>query len=125
MDKHTVAIDETFENGVAVLTPHGPIVSKLILVPFRERVLRLAKRGVTRIVIDLSDERWIGAALLGELVREQDTLRNAGGDLCLAGVSDKIRQILNITALSSRFPTFGTVARAIACIGSTPATRAA
>lgn len=125
MDKHTVAIDEMVQNGVAVLTPHGPIVNKLSLVPFRERMIQLAKCGITRIVLDLSQEKWIGAALLGELVREQDILRNAGGNLCLAGVSDKIRRILNVTALSDRFPTFKTVARAIACIGSNPATRAA
>ena len=118
-------VSENAREGVAVLTPHGPIVGKPDLEPFHSRVARLAKRGPISVVIDLSRQKWVGATMLGDLVRAQNMLQSAGGDLCLAAASGKTAGILNLTALGDRFATFRTVARAIASFNRNPEIRAA
>ncbi len=87
--ENTNLVSENAREGVAVLTPHGPIVSKPDLEPFHSHLARLAKRGPISVVIDLSRQKWVGAAMLGELVRAQNMLQSTGGDLRLAAASGK------------------------------------
>ena len=121
----TVSVDESVREGVVVLALRGAGISRPDLVAFQQRVVRLAERGVTRVVLDLSRETWLGAALLGEIVSIQRTLRSSGGDLRLASVSSKMVRILKATALDGEFPTFGSVTRAIGSFRGEPAAHAA
>jgi len=105
----TVGVDESVSEGVVVLALRGAGVSRPDLVAFRQRAADLLARGVTRVVLDLSRETWLGAACLGEIVRIQRTLRSAGGDLRLASVPRKMVRILKATALDRQLPTFGSV----------------
>jgi anti-sigma B factor antagonist len=51
------------------------------------------------VVIDLSRLNRVGAALLGELIRGLTTVRNAGGELKLSGVSGRVDKTLRTTRL--------------------------
>ena len=93
---------EASEREVAILTAPSAQAGRLGLAPFHDRLERLVARGTTRIVVDLSKARWIGAATLGELIQWQVRVRQAGGDLRLAGPSGKIDRALEATALSNK-----------------------
>ena len=52
--------------------------------------------------------------MLGVLVASLSTVRNAGGDLRLAGTRDRIRSLFVVTQLAEIFHTADTVNRAVA-----------
>ncbi len=57
------------------------------------------------VVVDLSKANRVGAAMLGELIRGLTSIRDAGGDLKLSGVSGRLERILRTTRLSGIFKT--------------------
>ena len=121
----TGTMNEEIRNNVAILTVDDIPMCRADLAPLRDRVTWLAKRGVTRVVLDLSRLKWFGAAMLGELVSNQQLLQSAGGDLRLACASDRIGKILSVTRLADRFRTFKTADHAVASFGEKTAIQAA
>ena len=69
--------------------------------------------GVKKFVIDLGDVEWMNSSGLGLLIGGLTTIRNAGGSLYLARVTEKIESLLVITKLSSVFDSAGTVEEAL------------
>ncbi len=121
----TATVNEEIRNDVAILTVDHIPMCRADLAPLHNRVAWLARRGVTRIVLDLSSLKWFGATMLGELVSNQQELQSAGGDLRLACPSGRIGKILSVTQLSDRFRTFQTADRAVASFGKQAAIQAA
>ena len=108
-------IDEKRVGDVAVLTvldkalTTGPEVALL-----QARVKGLMAAGVRKVVVDLSGVKWCGSAALGALIAGLTALRNAGGDLRLAGVTERISNVLKATGLAGIFQVLDTVDRAVA-----------
>ena len=102
MKAEQMILDETICDDVAVLKLHGMLANRPNMNAFYQRLTQLEQAGHTRVVVDFSGVKGCGAALLGWLISGQQSLRKAGGDLCLSGVSERMRRILKLTRLAER-----------------------
>ena len=85
----------------------GPDGSKL------HDTLHELKEGVkTNVVVDLSKMKFMNSSGLGMLISAMTTMRNAGGDLRLAKVADRIQSLLVITKLITVFKHYESVEEA-------------
>ena len=107
-------IDESIQGSVGVLTIHGALMSGPEVSSFHDHVRRLILDGIPNVVVDFSNVKWFGSAMLGVLTASLSTTRNANGDLRLTGVTKKIESILMVTQLASIFKIIETVDRAVA-----------
>jgi len=56
-------------------------------------------QGVKKIVVDLSGVTWMNSMGVGALMRCLTTARNHEGNMCLIGLTDKVRSIFVMTQL--------------------------
>lgn len=90
------------QDGIAVITVGGELV-----VDNRERLKstvaeRLAA-GDRRFVLDFRDTGYIDSSGLGVLVSLAREVREAGGELRLAGLDDDLRTVFELTRLDTLF----------------------
>lgn len=79
------------------------------------QILRgILDRGGCRIVLDLDQVRFIDSAGLGELVAWKKRTLQLGGDVRLLRPRGRVREILELTALTRVFQTFEAEAEAVA-----------
>jgi anti-sigma B factor antagonist len=102
------------QNGVTVLAPKGKIMGGPDSTELHEKLRDLIKGNAKKVTIDLSDVDWMNSTGLGILISGLTTMRNAGGELKLARVTDKIQSLLVITKLVTVFETHDTVEEAVA-----------
>ena len=106
-------IQKVVREDVAVLAVSGVPISRPDVASLHIHIGSLVEAGIIRVVVDCSGVKWFGAAMLGALVSGREALRNAGGDLRLAGVSGRARGIMATTNLDGIFPALDTVDRAV------------
>ena len=70
---------------------------------FHDALNNFLESGKRNIIIDMSDVKFVNSSGLGNIVRGFSTVKDAGGSLKLAGVTDKITGLLSITKLNSVF----------------------
>ncbi len=102
------------QNGVTVLAPKGKIMGGPDSTELHEKLRDLIKGNAKKVTIDLSDVDWMNSTGLGILISGLTTMRNAGGELKLARVTDKIQSLLVITKLVTVFETHDSVEEAVA-----------
>lgn len=85
----------------------GPDGSKL-----HDTLHELKEGGKTNVVVDLSKVKFMNSSGLGMLISAMTTMRNAGGDLRLAKVADRIQSLLVITKLITVFKHYESVEEA-------------
>jgi anti-sigma B factor antagonist len=73
----------------------------------------LRERDEKWIVIDLSQVMTMNSSGLGALISGLNTMRQAGGDLKLSGVTEKVEKLFVITKLHSVFERFASVQEAV------------
>ena len=103
-------VDERYNSVVITLKGNvmgGPDGSKL-----HDTLHELQESGKTNVVVDLSKVKFMNSSGLGMLISAMTTMRNAGGDLRLAKVADRIQSLLVITKLITVFKHFETVEEA-------------
>ena len=93
--------------GIAVLEVSG----KLIGGPdsserFRDYFKKLVADGERKAVVDLRGATWATSQGIGMLIGAYTSMKNAGGELVLASVGDRIKDILNVTRLINIFELF-------------------
>ncbi len=86
----------------------GPDGAKL-----HDTLKELKEQDKKNVVVDLSKTKFMNSSGLGMLISALTTLRNAGGDLRLANVADKIQSLLVITKLITVFKHFDSVEEAV------------
>jgi anti-sigma B factor antagonist len=72
----------------------------------RQAVADLIDEGYFRIVINLSDVKYVDSSGLGTLVGALRRTTERNGDLVLSGASSHLRKVLNITGLDKILATF-------------------
>ena len=107
-------IIEHIENDVIVLELSGKIMGGPDAVALNDKLHELIEAGKTRVVADLDKVNWMNSTGLGILIGALTTIRNAGGDLKLAAVTDRIQSLLKITKLLTVFNTYDSTEDAIA-----------
>jgi anti-sigma B factor antagonist len=105
---------EKEQAGVVVLMPKGKIMGGPDAGAVKERLHELIDEGKKKVVVDLSGVSWMNSSGLGILIGGLTTMRNADGDLKLAGTTDKVQNLLMVTKLITIFESYDTVEEAVA-----------
>ena len=83
----------------AVVTVDGKFLGSVHGPDLVESVDGLTEQGRTQVVVDLSDATLMDSTGIGVLIGQAERLREAGGDLRLAGVRKKLRNLFVMTRL--------------------------
>lgn len=116
-------VDERYSAVVIALKGNvmgGPDGAKL-----HETLHELKENGKNNVVVDLSKVKFMNSSGLGMLIGGLTTMRNAGGDLRLANVADRIQSLLVITKLITVFKHYESVDKAVTSYETEPPVAAA
>ena len=102
---------------VTVIAPEGTIDSRTAP-QFEKPALEALAKGERRIVVDFSKIDFTSSAGLRVLLMLGKRLSPVGGTLVLCGLNEGVRKVLEVSGLSSAFPTVATRAEAIERGGS-------
>lgn len=100
-------------NGIVILELSGKIMGGPDATLLNEKLHELIDAGKPQIVADLRNVDWMNSSGLGILIGGLTTMRNNGGDLKLANITDRIQSLLMITKLLTVFESFETVEEAV------------
>jgi anti-sigma B factor antagonist len=107
-------ISERVVNGVVVLELSGKIMGGPDATLLNDKLHVLIENGQTKVIADLEKVNWMNSSGLGILIGALTTMRNSGGDLKLANITDRIQSLLMITKLLTVFESFDTIEKAVA-----------
>lgn len=105
--------DSSGADGVTVIALDGNVLGGPDATALNDTLHTLVEKGRKKILLDLSGVQTMNSSGLGMLLNALTTVRNAGGDLKLAGASKKIESLLVITKLSTVFELHPTVKKAM------------
>jgi anti-sigma B factor antagonist len=88
---------------VMILDVHGRIILGDEIHTLRDAVRNLIAEDKKKIILNLADVDYLDSSGLGELVSCFTTVRNAGGELKLLKLSQKVHDILFVTKLYTVF----------------------
>ena len=100
-------------DGIKVIDLKGKVVRGESEELLRDRILELAERGHTRLIINLGGVPYVDSSGLGELVRCFTSMRRTGGRVGLTQLNRRLVDIFRITKLSDIFETYETDADAV------------
>jgi anti-sigma B factor antagonist len=100
-------------NGVAVVMPVGTMDINTAS-EFKQHIAETIESGYRWLVIDLSAITFLDSTGLGALITGLKRAQAMGGDLRLAQVPQKVRMVMELTALQSYLPRYASVADALA-----------
>jgi len=106
-------ISEQRQGDVAVIALKGKLMGGPETQAVHEKVKELAEGKVLKVVIDLSKVKWMNSSGLGAVMGSLTTMKNSGGELKLANVTDKVKSLFIITKLITLFETHDSVAAAV------------
>jgi anti-sigma B factor antagonist len=107
-------IKEKMHGDVAVVALKGNLMGEPDTTDVREKIYGLLQDDVKKVVLDLGKVKWINSSGLGSLIAAMTSVKNKGGDLRLANVTEKVESVFMITQLIKVFKTYETVDRAVA-----------
>ena len=96
-------IDTREVSQVTILDIRGRIVLGDEIHLLRDAVRKLAAEGKKKIILNLAQVDYIDSSGVGELVGAFTTVRNAGGELKLLNLSQKVHDVLYVTKLYTVF----------------------
>lgn len=88
---------------VTILDVQGRIVLGDEIGDLRDAVHKLIAEGKKKIILNLAEVDYIDSSGVGELVGCYTTVRNAGGELKLLRLSQKVKDVLYVTKLYTVF----------------------
>ena len=80
-----------------------------------EALRLLVEKGDKKILLNMANVSHIDSSGLGELVSGYTTLRNAGGELKLFNLSDRVHELMTMTKLLTVFDVYENESEAIQC----------
>lgn len=95
--------------NAAVISFKGKLMGGPEAQDFHNTVSSFLAEGKKNIIVEMSDVKFVNSSGIGNIVRAFSTVKDAGGELKLAGVTDKIEGLLSITKLNSVFSQYPTV----------------
>jgi anti-sigma B factor antagonist len=99
---------------VVILEPKGKIMGGPDATLLHDQLHDFIDQNKKKVVIDLAKVDWMNSTGLGILISSLTTMRNNGGELKLANVTEKIQSLLTITRLITVFECFDTLDAAVA-----------
>lgn len=107
-------IKEKMEGDVAVVALKGNLMGEPDTTEVRDKIYSLLQDDVKKVVLDLGKVKWINSSGLGSLIAAMTSVKNKGGDMRLANITEKVESVFMITQLIKVFKTYETVDRAVA-----------
>ena len=104
---------ESESAGVVILELSGKIMGGPDATLLNDKLHELIEAGKIKIIANLKGVNWMNSSGLGILIGGLTTMRNSGGDLKLANITDRIQSLLMITKLLTVFESFDTIDQAI------------
>lgn len=101
-------------DGVTVLDLGGRITLGEGSVQLRESIRDLIGKGQKKILLNLGDVSYIDSSGLGELVSAFTTAKNQGASLKLLNLTNKVKDVLQLTKLYTVFDIYDAEVTAIA-----------
>jgi len=101
------------QDSVVILEPKGKIMGGPDATALREVVHEVINEGKKQVVVDLAQVDWMNSTGLGILISCLTTMKNGGGQLRLANVTDKIKSLLTITKLVTVFDSYDSTDEAV------------
>jgi anti-sigma B factor antagonist len=100
--------------GATVIALSGNVMGGPDATVLNQQVHQLIEGGTKKVVIDLTEVQFVNSSGLGMLIGSLTTMRNAGGELKIAGASKKVETLIQVTKLNNVFDMYKTVNAAIA-----------
>lgn len=110
-------LKERRREGVVILEAKGRILGGADTEQLEKAVKGLIETGARRVLLDLADVSLVNSSGLGSIITCHTAMKDAGGDLKLLRVSNKIESLLIITKLITVFDSFNDETEAIAAFG--------
>lgn len=98
--------------NAAVFSFKGKLMGGPEAQEFHDELAKVLSSGKKNVIVDMSDVKFVNSSGLGNIVRAFSTVKDAGGLMKLAGVTDKIDGLLSITKLNSVFEQYPSVEEA-------------
>lgn len=98
--------------NAAVITFKGKLRGGPDAQIFQDQISSYLEQGKKNIVVNMGDVSFVDSSGLGNIVRAFSTVKDAGGNFKLAGISTKVSGVLSITKLNSVFEQYETVEEA-------------
>jgi len=99
----SLTIEPREVSHVTILDVHGRIVLGDEIHTLRDEIHGLIDRGQKKIILNLAGVDYIDSSGVGELVGCFTTVRNAGGELKLLNLTQKVHDVLHVTKLYTVF----------------------
>jgi anti-sigma B factor antagonist len=106
-----VKINEKY--NAVVLELKGKLMGGPFMQEMNETLHKLIDQGKKNVVIDLGGVSFISSSGIGILISAYTTMKNSGGNLKIANISDKVKGLLSITKLDSIFEQYSEVDEAL------------
>ena len=107
-------------DGITIVSAHGRIILGEEAAALRETLTQVLN-STHQIVLNLSGVNYIDSSGLGTLVAVYSSARSAGADIKLAGLGQRLKDVLQITKLVTVFEVYDTEGQAIAAFHHEPA----
>lgn len=98
-----LTIESRDVDKVSILDMRGRITLGVEIEDLRSAVRNLVAKGQKKIILNLAEVDYIDSSGVGELVGCFTTVRNAGGELKLLHLSQKVHDVLHVTKLYTVF----------------------
>jgi anti-sigma B factor antagonist len=105
-------VEQKYDN-VLVLAIKGKLTGSPETEILHDKVTEYLGDKIKNMVFDLKHVHWISSMGIGAIMRCMMTVRTAGGDLRLTGLSDKVKNILSITHLVGVIKSYDSTKEAI------------
>jgi anti-sigma B factor antagonist len=104
-------------DGIAILHVQEPRVDAHNAGELKRRLLGLSAVGKNKVLVDLTEVRFIDSSGLGALIAAYKSATTNGGILALAGLQPPVRSVFELTRLHRVFKVFETVTEAVERLG--------
>jgi anti-sigma B factor antagonist len=104
-------------DGVIVITLEGSVIGGPDAAALNDELRKFVEKKKKNIVLDLSGVKNMNSSGLSMMINALTMLKNAGGSLKIAAASEKIKNLLSITKLTSVFELYPTVKKALKSFG--------
>ncbi len=99
-------IDVKEYNDITALNVRGNMMGGPETIAIHEKVKELIDQKKSKVIIDLSNVKWMNSSGLGTMMGCLTSLKNIDGDLKLCGVTEKVKSLFMITKLITLFETY-------------------
>jgi anti-sigma B factor antagonist len=91
------------EQNLVFIKLSGNLLERYDATDYLNEISSFIEQGIAKFILDLSKLEYINSNGLSVLINTLTKARNAGGDVVIFGVSERLRQLFIITKLDNVF----------------------